>query len=360
MSADPDTGADIEADPSADADLDTDEDVGIGTANTMRERAGESWIKLAVLLGANRLVITGILALLVFVSFVAFGTVIYPPFQEMLQTTSTLKYMFSQMIGAIITGTTLVVTIGQLVLSQENGPLGEQRMRMSNTMNVREYTSELIDQPSPADPSAYLREIVNASERRATALRDALAGNDNDQLRAEIDEFTDSITGNAEEVRDELDGAKFGTFDVLFAALNYNYGWKIFQVERIMDDHEDSLSDEEEALLSELRTTLSMFGPAREHIKTLYFEWALIDLSQLILYVSVPALIVAAVMLSFVNGSSFPGTTFILPNVLLIVGGAFTVTTLPFLLLVSYISRIVTVAKRTLAIGPLILRDSQR
>ena len=360
MSADPNTGAEIEADSGGDTDIDTDEDMGIGTANTMRERAGESWIKLAVVLGANRLLVTGLLALLVFVSFVALGTVIYPPFESMLRSTSTLKYMFSQMIGAIITGTTLVVTIGQLVISQENGPLGEQRIRMSNTMNVRDYTSELIDQPTPADPSAYLREIVVTVERQTEVLRDAITSNDNDRLRAEVEEFTDSVTGNAEEVKEELDGAEFGTFDVLFAALNFNYGWKIFQIERIADDHEESLDEEEQAVLDELRTTLSMFGPAREHIKTLYFEWALIDLSQLILYVSVPALIVAGSMLAFVDASSFSGTTFGLPSILLVVGGAFTVTTLPFLLLVSYISRVVTVAKRTLAIGPLILRDSQR
>jgi len=41
-----------------------------------------------------------------------------------------------------------------------------------------------------------------------------------------------------------------------------------------------------------------------------------------------------------------------LPNLLLIVAGAFTVSVLPFLLLLSYILRIATVAKRTLAIGP--------
>ncbi|PSQ66200.1 MAG: hypothetical protein BRD24_04225, partial [Halobacteriales archaeon SW_9_67_24] len=93
---------------------------------------------------------------------------------------------------------------------------------------------------------------------------------------------------------------------------------------------------------------------------TLFFEWALINLSQLILYVSVPALVVAGSMLAFVNGSSFTGMTLGLPNLLLIVAGAFTVSVLPFLLLLSYILRIATVAKRTLAIGPLILRDSQR
>ncbi len=351
---------DIDADSDTDTDLDTDQDVGISTANTMRERANESRIKLWVMLSANRLVVTALLAGIVFVAFVVLGTVIYPPFPSIVEGTSTLKYMFSQMIGAIITATTLVVTISQLVISQENGPLGEQRGRMSNTMDFREYTQELIGRPTPADPSAFLRALVNATQQRASALRDTIEGNRNDQLRAEVDEFTESVIGNAEEVRSELEGATFGSFDVLFAALNYNYGWKVFQVERIEDDYADSLTEEDRAVLAELKTTLSMFGPAREHIKTLYFEWALINLSQLILYVSVPALIVAGSMLAFVNTTSIPGATFGVSNILWVTAGAFTVTSLPFLLLISYVARVATIAKRTLAIGPLILRESQR
>ena len=362
MSADPDARTDIDADPEADVEMDSDidPDVDVGTANTMRERADESRIKLWVMLGANRLFITGLLALSVFVAFVVLGVFVYPPFEASLRTADTIETMFSTMVSAIVTATTLVLTISQLVISQENGPLGEQHARMSDTMDFRSYTRDLIGQPMPADPSMFLRVIIDAARRRAVALRDAVSDNDDDQLRAEVDEFTESITGNADEVDDELDGATFGEFDVLFAALNFNYGWKVFQVERIGDDHEDSLTDEDHAILEELRTTLSMFGPAREHIKTLYFEWALIDLSQLILYVAVPALVVAGAMLAFVDGSTLTGATLGVPDILWLVSGAFTVSALPFLLLIAYIARVATIAKRTLAIGPLILRGSQR
>ena len=360
MSASPDAGPDIEADADDDTVIDVDTDADIGTANTMRERADESRLKLWVMLGANRLLVTGLLALGFFISFVIFGEVLYPAFQSDIQSGDTIETIFSTMLGAIITGTTLVLTISQLVISQENGPLGDQHERMSNTMDFREYTENLIGTPTPADPSAFLREIVNGVERRASAFRDAVAEKENDRLRGEADEFTESVTGNADEVKNELDGARFGSFDVLFAALNFNYGWKIFQVERMADDHADDLTDEEMVILDELKTTLTMFGPAREHIKTLYFEWALIDLSQLIVYTSVPALLVAGSMLTFLGGSSIAGTTFGIGNLLWLVCGALTVTLLPFLLLIAYIARIATVAKRTLAIGPFILRDSQR
>lgn len=350
----------VESNPDVDTELDSEADADIGTANTMRERANESRLKLWIMLGANRLVITGLVASFVFGALVAVGTEFYPPGVTHLQSARTIETIFSTMLGAIITVTTLVVTISQLVISEENGPLGDQHERMSNTMDVRTYTRELIERPVPADPSAFLRHIISTSEEHARELRETVAENDDDELREEVSEFTNSLLENAQQVRSQLDGAGFGSFEVLFAALNYNYGWKIFQVERIAYDHGESLTDRDRELLDELKTTLSMFGPAREHIKTLYFEWALINLSQLILYISVPAVIVAGAMLTFVDSASILGATFGITHVTLLVSGALTVTLLPFLLLVSYIARVATIAKRTLAIGPLILRDSQR
>ena len=65
-------------------------------------------------------------------------------------------------------------------------------------------------------------------------------------------------------------------------------------------------------------------------------------------------------MLTLFGSGPIPGTTLGVANVLWIVAAAFTVSVLPSLILVSSTVRIATVAKRTLAIGPLILRESQR
>jgi hypothetical protein len=337
----------------------TDE-TDISTANTMRERSGESRIKLWLLLRANRLLVSSVLTSAVFVAFVIAVAVLHPPFSRQIESGDMIETMFSTMITVIVTGTTLVVTIGQLVLSQENGPLGDQRERMASSMDVRDFTEELIGSPSPADPSEFLRQIIGITAQRTTALRESIDKNDNENLREEVDEFADSVTGNADLVRDQLEDAQFGSFDVLFAALNFNYSWKIFQVERLSNEYEQSLTEEERGLLDDLKTALSLFGPAREHIKTLYFQWALIDLSQMILYAAVPALAVAGIMVGIVDAGTFPGSTLGFDHIILVVGGAFAVTLVPFMLFVSYVLRVVTIAKRTLAIEPLILRESQR
>ncbi|MCU4971935.1 hypothetical protein OB955_04180 [Halobacteria archaeon AArc-m2/3/4] len=330
----------------------------ISTEDTMRERADESRVKLWLLLGANRLIVTGVLSASFFVLFML-GAVVDPTLSDMLEERAVIESLFASMIGALITGVTLVVTISQLIVSQENGPLGEQRQRMSETMDVREYVTELVGKPAPADPSAFLRSIVDVTQTRADHLRDTVEGGDPD-LQDEVDEFVDSLTGNADTVREQLEGAKFGSFDVVYASMNYNYAWKIFQIERLEDDYEDVLDEDQQEALDELRTSLVMFGPAREHIKTLYFQWELIDLSRLILYVAIPALLISGMMMTFVDASTVPGSTLGTENLLWLVGLTFTITLVPFLMLTSYVMRIATAAKRTLAIGPLILRDSQR
>ncbi|MFD1600835.1 hypothetical protein [Halobellus rarus] len=332
----------------------------IGTANTMRERADESRIKLWLLLRANRLLVSSVLTSAVFVAFVIGVAVLDPPFSRQIESGDMIDTMFSTMITVIVTGTTLVVTIGQLVLTQENGPLGDQRERMASSMDFRDFTEELIGAPSPADPSEFLRQIIGATAQRATVLRESIGKNSDEDLREEVEEFAESVTGNADTVRDQLEGAQFGSFDVVFAALNFNYSWKIFQVERLADEYEESLTEEEHGLLDDLKTSLSLFGPAREHIKTLYFQWELINLSQMILYAAVPAVTVAGIMVAIVDAGTFPGSTLGFDHIILVVGGAFAVTLVPFMLFVSYVLRILTIAKRTLAIEPLLLRGSQR
>jgi hypothetical protein len=69
--------------------------------------------------------------------------------------------------------------------------------------------------------------------------------------------------------------------------------------------------------------------------------------------------LVTGVVLDVVDAGTFPGETVGAADSSW-VGGAFAVTLVPFLLFVSYLLRILTVAKRTLAIGPLVRRESPR
>jgi len=93
------------------------DDRTISTGDTMRERSGESRLKMWFLLRTNRFVVTGTLALFVFVGLLLFSVVLAPTLQSEIKSTDTIETVFSAMIGVLVTGTTLVVTINQLVLS---------------------------------------------------------------------------------------------------------------------------------------------------------------------------------------------------------------------------------------------------
>ncbi|MDS0299788.1 hypothetical protein NDI76_13645 [Halogeometricum sp. S1BR25-6] len=338
-----------------------DDDATVGSANTMRERAGESRLKLWILLEANRLVATGVLATVFFVLLVIGGISLDPPFLTTVRSGDVLDSIFATMASATITGVTLVVTITQVVISQELGPFGDQRSRMSGAMDTREYIRELTGLNSaPADPSALLSALVAAAQVQATNVKDATERIDDEDATDELAEFCDSTSENADVVLDRLHGATFGTFDLLSAALDFNYGRKVFEVDRLLARHNDAIDERTRTALNDLRDALVMFGPAREHVKTLYFQWALTSLSQLVAYAAIPALLVSVGMLAFVDYTTFTGSFLAVDNIVWVTMFAFSVSILPFLLLLSYVLRIATVAKRTLSIGPFVLRDSQR
>ncbi|WP_237561327.1 hypothetical protein [Halostella pelagica] len=329
-------------------------------ADTMRGRGSDSRVRLWILLDANRGVLVVAMAAVLFAVLVVLGTLDATPLRATMRGTDPTDTVFQALITSIITGVTLVVTINQLVLSAELGPLGTQRSRMSSSMEFRADTDDLFGDVSPPDPAAFLSALVATSADRAETLRERTLSSDDPELRNAVEEYTDNLVDHARTVTDQLDGVEFGTYDVLEAALNYNYSWKIFRVRQIRHDHMDDLSDEQRQAFDDLIRVLTFFGPAREHFKTLYFRWELVDLSRAMIYTSIPALGVSIVSLLFLDASSFPGATLGVDNVLLLVCLGVTAAVVPFLVLVAYILRIATIAKRTLAIGPFILRESER
>lgn len=98
-----------------------DDGSDIGTANTMRGRANESRVKIRLLLQTNRLVVTAVFALFIFVGFIAFSVLFAPSLQAEIKSTDTIETIFSTMIGVLVTGTTLVITINQLCSRRRTG-----------------------------------------------------------------------------------------------------------------------------------------------------------------------------------------------------------------------------------------------
>lgn len=330
-------------------------------SDTMGGRIGGSNWRVWLLLSADRWRVAAIFSVSIFAMIVLPSFLDVAPMRAVITNQTALWWVFSPLIGAVLTGVTLVVTFTQLVLSQELGPVGDQRSRMSGAIEFREdIESWLAVSPTPPDPSSFLEALVDSIEGHAEDLQTATEDLEDDVAREQVTDFTVALTEHAATVGEGLADATFGDFDVLHSALDFNYSLKIYEAKQLRQAHDADLDEESRKALDDIITVLEFFGPAREHFKTLYFQWELINLSRMMLYTALPALGATFLIQLYVSPSSFPGMYFGVSGLVWIVATGVTVALVPFFLLAAYVLRIGTIAKRTLAIGPFILRDTDR
>ena len=319
--------------------------------STRRERLAQR-----VLLEIDRRLLAGGILIAVFATLLV-ANLVLTPLPAIVRAQSGLADLFPAFIGTIVTGTSIVVTINQLVLAQELGAFGDQRERMEASMTARrEIEAEMDVDTSPAEPAAFVRSLAAALETAVDDLDDALA-TQTDENAAQLRAYADEIRTEAQQLQTELVGAEFGTFGVLRWALEFNYSEQIHagrQLRAARDDADDEIADSLDSVLD----LLTSFAPVREHFKTLYFQWEFINLSRALLYISIPALTVIGMLVMFVDASTFTGTILGLDTLVVVACGGFVIGISPFVVFLSYILRIATVAKQTLAIGPFVLEES--
>jgi hypothetical protein len=309
-----------------------------------------------LLLDANRLAVTVAVSAGLFVTLLVVGAIDPVPLRVAAGRKDPIETLFQALVTAIITGVTLVVTINQLVLSQELGAVGDQRERMDGAMAFRDEVEATLDVPvSPPSPAGFLRVLVEGARDGADAV-DGAAADAGDPARSALSTYAADLRERADRVDRRLADAEFGTFAVLSAALAFDYSRWLHGARRLRAVYAADLPAAADDALADVVAVLELFGPAREHVKTLYFQWELIDLSRTVLYAAVPALAVTASMILYVDTPATVTGTFLGVDALVwVVAGAATVAVTPFVLLAAYVLRIATVAKRTLAIGPFAL-----
>lgn len=308
--------------------------------------------------GPRWLVVVGILSVF-FVAVLGLVAIDPAPLEGALESGDTAETLFQSLVTAIVTGVTLVVSINSLVISQELGALGDQRERMGGSLEFRDDAADLIDEPvSPMAPAAFLQTLLERCNDRAGDLARAVEDVGDESMKEAVSVFVGAVQEDAERGIEDLEGEQFGTFAIVSAALEFGYSVKIQQGKRIAREYEDQLDDAAADALDDVLTAMQLFGPAREHIKTLYVQWELVNLSRGIVYAAIPALIVSiGALLTLDNPGSVAGRTLGVANASWLIVGAATVSVTPFAILLAYIVRVATVIKRTLAIGPFVLRE---
>lgn len=331
-------------------------------ADDVRARTSANPAAMWLLLTANRRVLTAGMTAFVLLAVAAADATGTASLTDAVAAGDPISTLFQALVGSIITGVTLVVTLSQLVLSQELGAVGDQWERMQAAMDFRERAEQqLEDSTASPEPAGFLRSLVAAAARQAREVIGTLGPDAEGREARRVRDFAEEVIDNAADVGEQLEDAHFGTFAVVSGALDFNYSWKIHQARRMLGSDDLELPDDCRAVLGELLGTLTLFGPAREHFKTLYFEWELINLSRGMVYLAVPALAVSVVSLLYLETASLPAAAVLgASTTAWVVALAVAVAVSPFVLLLAYILRIVTVAKLTLAMGPFILRRTDR
>lgn len=318
-------------------------------------RSARDWF----LFEANRLTVTGVLTIACFVLLTGFS-MLDLPFQSILGDGDTIETLFQTLIGVLITGMTLVVSINQLVLSEEFGSLGRQRERMDKSMTFRKDSEREFQWTGPPEPNRFLSTLINTSVDRAKAVQEAVNGNRDPLLRDRVEQLVDRIATSADEITDELEDAPFGEFTIMQAALSYNYSWKIYLVRRLYWEHQESLSEDEQDAIDNLVDILELFGPAEEFFKAHYLQWELVNLSRRILYTGVPALIFSIYAALYLKPEVVSGSVFNVPVLVWLINGGVTFALIPFFIFTAYVFRTASIAKKSGAIGPFVLHESER
>ncbi|SIR77403.1 hypothetical protein [Natronorubrum thiooxidans] len=262
----------------------------------------------------------------------------------------------TRLAGGMIAGTfslvTLVVSINQLILSQEFASANDARDQLEGIMDIRADIAAQANVPaSPASPTKLLELLIETIAAHASALGDATTAHDDDRGEL-IQRFVNSIEESTERTHDTLEHTKFGTFTAVSTAIAYDATWQLYVARQLRGRYDDSPSSETATTLEALIETLELFLIAREHFKTTYLQRELTRFSQLTIYCGIPA-ILAAMTLGLLFGG-FSGATISGSYLPYVVSGLIAIVISPLALLASYILRTAAVTHRTASIGPML------
>lgn len=298
------------------------------------------------LLEANRLAVVGALLTMVFVALMVIGTLWTFEMQSLLEETSTVQSILDTLLNGIILLVSIVVSINAIVLSHEMTSIDREHDRIAGTIDFRERLGSLTETgESPSDPAAFLELMAQQIEERARKLEDEMEGVDGafaDDVRTFVSSISEMVT-RLEDIQSS--GAQFG---VLWKGMEVDYGPYADRSRALLSSHDTESREQVQTGVDDLVEALELFAVGKEYFKTLYFQQEISRLSQSLLVISLPAIILNATTILAIDAGTLPDVWFFgLPPLQSFVFFAFSASLVPYLLLTSYMLRLSTVARRT-------------
>jgi hypothetical protein len=284
------------------------------------------------------------------------GGLLHPsPFEYALVQRAPLQGLYQALVISTVTGATLVLTLSQLVLAEEFGSVGEQRREMKQAMAFRQELEETVeDGTRSARPSELLMALVEEVEGCAGHLDDVTTTVEDEQLVDDVAAFARQLQHDARFTLSQLEPARFGTFRTVTAVFSLDLSAVLYEIHRIRSIAEEPPGTELGEALADLKAVLGLYGSARAHVKGLYFQRELGDLSRWIIYTSFPAIVVAVASLLYFDPTAIDAAWTALTIASLTIAIALT----PFAILLAYILRLVKVSQVTFSQSPFLVRES--
>jgi hypothetical protein len=311
-----------------------------------------------ILLEANRYAVSGALLTVTFVSILTVGTVWTFELQRLLTETQAVQTVLGSFLSGIILLVSIVVSINAIVLSYDITHLSAQEDRIEATLEFRRELGRLSDAgENPTNPNAFLQVMADTIRRRAEALEE-LADGAQEEFAEDIVRYVESVSETASVLEGELDQVGGAEFGVLWLGLEADYGPFIDRSRKLASRYREDNQKADEDLFGELVESLELFATGREYFKTLYYSKEISELSQTLLVISLPAIIITSTTILAIDARLLPDLwLFGLSPLLTFVAITFTVALAPFIVLMAYMLRLATVARRTAGPGPFTLQS---
>lgn len=325
---------------------------------SLLDRSHENRVAQWVLLTGRRSVVAGGLLVAVFLVLIGLGVLNRVDMRQLLVNTTTVQALFGALLSGAILLVSIVVSINSVVLSQEITSLKEQEDRIEASMAYRARIEDVVETDvSPTRPAKFLQIILQSLATQTKHLAELAADSSNRAFRADMEQFAKQLIQDAKRSATTLDGTQFGSARVLLAGLNYDYSRQLNAARQLQSEYAASLSDEEAEAISNLIDTLKLFATGQSYFNSLYYKRELARLSNTLLYVSLPVIVITSYVLLALDAKQFPDVSvFGLSPILIVISAAYTIALAPYLVLTVYVVRAGTVTLRTLAAGPFILQ----
>lgn len=315
----------------------------LGTAN--RTQRVHEWLFLT----GNRILIAGGFLLGVVVLFSALALTVSPDEYG----TTAFLYLSAAIVGGNFTLITIILSINQLVISQELSAPGELAGEIEASTDYRETVTDLLDQETvPPTPTAFLSVLFDGVTRSLSSLDDHRQTAADSEVTDELGELVSSLGSHVQEANEKLEQSNQTVFSGLVLTLSTNYSEEINEILRLRVDVEDSegISPEVQDTLDTLVRRLKQIDVTRQYLKTLYLQQELARLSRRLSYVGFPTILAGIMALGMViltDSVALPPSqlTLVLPLYV-------TLAVAPLAVLVSFVLRLSVVAERTVAVTP--------